>query len=227
MDCMQTIEAADASAVRRKDPARHRELTDALRDLIVRDAIRPGERLNERVLCGRFRVSRTPLREAMKALAAEGLVVLLPNRGARVAAPTREELVAAFEVISGLESTAGALAACRMADDEIDAVRALHFQMRVHHARNELAEYFRCNQRIHEAIVAGARNPLLAELYARVSLRARHARYVSNYSRERWNEAVREHDAILAAIEARDGHRLARVLAEHVRLRGDDGAPLA
>lgn len=204
---------------RRKDPARQRELTDALRDAIVRDEVRPGERLNERVLCERFGVSRTPLREALKALAAEGLVVLLPNRGARVAAPTREELSSAYELISGLESLAGSLAAARMRDEDIDAVRALHYEMRVHHARGRLADYFRCNQRIHEAIVAGAGNPLLAETYARLAMRLRHARYVSNHSKERWDEAMREHDGILAALEARDAPRLARALAEHVRMR--------
>lgn len=208
-----------AAPARRKDPARQRELTDALRDAIVRDEVRPGERLNERVLCERFGVSRTPLREALKALAAEGLVVLLPNRGARVAEPTRDELAAAYELISGLESLAGSLAATRMRDEEIDAVRALHYEMRVHHARGRLADYFRCNQRIHEAIVAGAGNALLTETYARLAMRLRHARYVSNYAKERWDEAMREHEGILAALEARDATGLARALAAHVRMR--------
>lgn len=201
-------------------PIVRRSLTDdaleRLRALIVAGEFAPGQRLPERELCERFRVSRTPLREAMKILAAEGLVRLLPNRGAMVPQLTLAELAEVFEVLEALESQAGELATARMSDAAIAEVRQLHEAMVEDHARGDLDAYFRRNQEIHWAIVAGAGNATLSEAYRRLSGRILRARYAANLSASRWAQAIQEHEMILAALEARDGTRLGALLRTHL-----------
>ncbi len=199
----------------------HDELVERLRELIVEGALDPGTRVPERELCERFAVSRTPLREALKVLASEGLLELLPHRGAQVTRLTAADLDEMFPVMGALEALAGELACARITEVEIAEVRALHYQMVLHATRGELPEYFRLNQRIHEAIMAAARNPTLARLYRGLAGRVRRARYLANMSKPRWDQAVVEHEAILAALEQRDGAALGRVLKTHLQNKCD------
>jgi DNA-binding GntR family transcriptional regulator len=195
----------------------HAEVVSRLREMIVEGEIAPGARVNEREFCERFGISRTPLREALKVMATEGLVVLLPNRGARVTQLTRRDIEDMFQVMGALEALSGELAAARMAEGAIEEVRALHYEMLAHHARRDLRAYFRVNEAIHRAILAGADNPVLTGVYGGLAGRIRRARFMANMSRERWDQAVREHDAILDALVRRDGTRLGTVLREHLR----------
>ncbi len=195
----------------------HDDLVERLRELIVESVLEPGARVPERELCERFEVSRTPLREALKVLASEGLLELLPRRGAQVTRLTAADLDEMFPVMRALEALAGELACAEITEVEMAEVRALHYQMVLHATRRELPEYFRLNQRIHEAIMAAARNPTLARLYRGLAGRVRRARYLANMSRPRWDQAVAEHEAILAALEKRDGVALGQVLKTHLR----------
>src|SRR5690606_25552615 len=168
----------------------HSEVADRLRDLIVQGEFEPGTRLNERLLTERFGISRTPLREAIKMLASEGLVQLLPNRGAVVTAITRKSALDMFQVMGVLESLAGELACARATDQDIEEIANLHATMRRHYKRRELNEYFRLNQEIHQRIVDCAGNKELADIYRRLSVRLRRARYMANSSKERWDAAM-------------------------------------
>jgi DNA-binding GntR family transcriptional regulator len=194
----------------------HAKLLERLRDLIIEGELPAGERVPERVLCERFGVSRTPLREALKALAAEGLIELLPNRGAWVVQLTAEDVAQTLKVIGTLEALAGELACQRLTADELAEIRARHHEMLAHHARRDRPAYFKANQAIHQAIVAASGNPVLAQTYAGLSGRIRRARYAANLDPHRWDEAVAEHEEILAALIARDGERLARLLRTHL-----------
>jgi len=194
----------------------HGKLLEELRDMIIEGALPAGSRVPERALCERFGVSRTPLREALKAIAAEGLIELLPNRGARVATLTAEDVGQTLKVIGALEALAGELACARLTEEDLAEIRARHFQMLAHHARRDRPAYFKANQAIHQAIVDAAQNPVLAQTYAQLSGRIRRARYAANLNPMRWDEAVAEHEAILAALTARDGERLARLLRSHL-----------
>ena len=107
----------------------HEEAVDRLRDLIVRGDLAPGARLNERLLCGQLGISRTPLREAIKLLATEGLVELLPNRGAVVAAIDAPRLADTLQVMGALEGLAGELACRNASIERIEEIRTLHRQM--------------------------------------------------------------------------------------------------
>ena len=194
----------------------HDELLARLRDLIIDGELVPGEKVPEKDLCARFGVSRTPLREALKVLANEGLVTLTPNRGATVSELTIEDLEETFPVMGALEALSGEMAALRITDGEIAAIRKLHEAMVAHHQRGELAPYFKLNQKIHEAILEAAGNPTLAGLHRSLAGRVRRARYVANMSAERWAKAVAEHEEILAALEARAPEGLGIILKRHL-----------
>ena len=194
----------------------HEETVDRLRDLIVQGRLRPGERLNERVLCEQLGISRTPLREAIKLLATEGLVDLLPNRGAIVSHIDPARLAETLHVMGALEGLAGELACRHASAERIARIRALHQKMLIRYERADLEGYFQYNQAIHLEIVEASGNAILANAYRQLNANVRRARYMANLSSERWSEAVREHEAILAALEARDVHQLKRLLQDHL-----------
>ena len=187
-----------------------------LRDLIVQGELAPETKLNERVLAERLGTSRTPLREAIKFLASEGLVELLPNRGAVVAPLKPEKMKEVFVVLGALEALAGDLACRNATDEDIAEIRALHFHMLAHHARGDLAQYFKYNQQIHSRIMDCATNATLAQSYRGLNAHVKRARYLANLSRERWDKAVHEHGEILDALTRRDGARLQALLRDHL-----------
>jgi DNA-binding GntR family transcriptional regulator len=194
----------------------HEEATDRLRDLIVQGRLAPGSRLNERMLTAQLGVSRTPLREAFKVLATEGLVELLPNRGAIVSQLDPVRLSETLAVMGALEAVAGELACVNATDAQINEIRALHYEMLACHARRDLGGYFKFNQAIHLKIVKYSGNAVLYNNYRQLNGYARRARYLANLSQERWDAAVREHEEILQALAARDVTRLRPLLADHL-----------
>lgn len=194
----------------------HEEIVDQLRDRIVRGDLAPATKLNERVLCADLGVSRTPLREALKYLASEGLVELLPNRGAVVAPLDPRRIREILVLMGALEGLAGELACQHASDADIAEIRALHYQMVAHYNRGQLAEYFRYNQQIHIKIAEIGGNSVLAQTYRQLNAQVRRARYFANLSKERWSEAVAEHEAILEALVRRDAPVLTRLLRDHL-----------
>jgi DNA-binding GntR family transcriptional regulator len=194
----------------------HDELTERLRALITRGDLAPGEKVPEKELCSQFGVSRTPLREALKVLASEGIVTLKPNRGAVVSSLTADELEEVFPVMGALEALSGEIACRHITDREIKTIHALHKTMVEHWQRGELQPYFRLNQKIHEAILEATRNETLKAIYRGLSGRILSARYIANMSPERWTKAVEEHEAILKALDARDGVQLSKILKSHL-----------
>lgn len=194
----------------------HDDLVEHLRDLIVRGELAPGSKVQEQVLCDRFQVSRTPVREALRSLASEGLVVLTPRRGATIAAVTRQDLEEAFPIVGALEALAGELACRKITDAEIDRARALQAQLVAAHEAEDLASYSAANAAIHRLILDAADNPLLTQMLKSLDSRVRRARYLVNLSGARWAAAVAEHALILDAIEQRDGGRLGQILRVHL-----------
>ena len=194
----------------------HDELVERLRRQIVEGELAPGEKISEKALCEAYGVSRTPLREALKVLASEGLVVLTPHRGAHVSMLTIEDLEEAFPVIGALEALAGELACANATDAEIERISMLHLKMATAYRNRDRQAYFRLNERIHEALAAAARNPTLDRMRQMVGGRVARARYHANISTARWDRAMKEHEAILAALKARDGARLGRLLKAHL-----------
>lgn len=199
----------------------HVELVERLRDLIVEGTLAAGKKIPERELCERFGVSRTPMREALKVLAADGLVSLAPNRGAWVSKITVEELEEVFPIMGALEGLSGEMACLHISDKQIADIRKIHEKMVAHFKAGELNEYFSANQAIHEAILEAANNPTLRTMYRTLAARIRRARYLANMTDERWAEAMDEHEQILQALEAREGEKLATILSQHLKNKFD------
>ena len=201
--------------------ALHDQVAARLRTMLVEGQIAPGAKLNERELCEQLRVSRTPLREAIKLLAAEGLVDLLPNRGAVAVKLTEADVLNTFEVLAMLEGMSGELAAQRISDGELAEVRALHYEMMACFARRDLSGYYRINARIHAAINDAAKNPVLTSTYRSINARVQSLRFRTNQNDAKWKSAVAEHERMLEALTARDAAALRKVLVEHLLRKRD------
>jgi DNA-binding GntR family transcriptional regulator len=203
----------------REDQSLHDEILTRLRDHIVEGNIPDGSRVPERQLCEMLGISRTPLREALKVLASEGLVELLPNRGARVRQLSERDLAELFDVMGGLEALAGRLACENITDAEIAEIERLHYEMYGFYLHRDMHGYFRINQLIHHRIVEASRNTALLSAYANFAGRIRRVRYSANFARqrERWGEAMREHETILDALRRRAGSELSDILFLHLR----------
>jgi DNA-binding GntR family transcriptional regulator len=199
----------------------HDQVAVRLRTMLVEGRIAPGAKLNERELCEQLHVSRTPLREAIKLLAAEGLVDLLPNRGAVAVKLGEADVRNAFEVLAGLEGMSGELAAQRITAEELVEVRAMHFEMLACHARSDLSGYYRLNAMIHAAINSAAKNPVLSKIYRDVNARVQALRFRTNQNAAKWNLAVKEHGQMLDALDARDSAALRQVLVAHLHHKCD------
>jgi DNA-binding GntR family transcriptional regulator len=198
----------------------HEQAASRLRTLIVRGDLSPGQQLFEAELSDALGISRTPLREALKQLASEGLVELRLNRSAIVAPLRGVELAELFEAVSAIERCAAELAATRMGARDIEQLEVLQRRIERHHDRGELRDYFEVNQQIHGAIVGFARNSMLKATHDLLMPRAERARFLALSIRGRWDESVREHREVLAALKARDATRAGALLSHHVLRTG-------
>lgn len=195
----------------------HGELVPLVRDMIIGGELQPGDKIPEQALCERFGVSRTPLREALKVLAAEGLITLSLNRGSAVARITAKEVDELFPIMGALEALAGETACARMTRKELARLQQLHDEMVEAYERGDWGPYIRLNRVIHEALVEIADNEALTSLYNNLMVRIHSVRYVAKKSAERWKEAVEDHERLMEALRARNGPLVAEILREHLR----------
>jgi DNA-binding GntR family transcriptional regulator len=201
--------------------ALHEQVAMRLRQMLVEGKIAPGAKLNERELAEVLHVSRTPLREAIKMLAAEGLVELLPNRGAIAVSLDEADVLNTFEVMAGLEAMSGELAAQRITDQELAEIKAMHFEMLAAYTRADLSSYYRVNAQIHRAINAAAKNPVLSTTYNQVNARLQALRFRSNQDGAKWKRAVKEHERMIEALTARDPAAMRNLLLTHLQNKRD------
>ena len=164
-------------------------------------------------------VSRTPLREAIRSLATEGLIELQPNRGAIVSIVSQEDVTEILPIMASLEGLGGRLAAMHMDQSKIAQVRKIHDQMISHYKNNEVAEYFETNRLIHELITEGSGNQTLVDTINSLSAKVRRARFTAQMTKESWAKAVSEHEEMIAALEAQDPDRLEAILVQHVETK--------
>ena len=201
-----------------KDPiartSLHLEVTSRLRNLIVESQIKPGERVPELEISRDLGVSRTPIREALKVLASEGLVELLPLRGAVVKNFSSKDAADMLEVMGLIESFA-AQKACKSDQHRIDQVLAMHEKMKVLYAKGKRPEYFDLNQKIHDTLVEMADNDSLTMLHSTLSKRMRSLRYSGNNTPENWRGALEDHEEIAQALASRDVKKMKRAVNDH------------
>lgn len=190
----------------------HDELLGRLKKMIIAGEFMPGDKIPERQLCEQFGVSRTPLREALKVLAAEGLLQLAPNRGAVVAALNEEEFEECVPISEAIEDLAGQLACKHVTDAEVAEIAGLHGRMAAEHARRNRAGFVSATRLMHEKIVAATRNPLLGTIYDTVYFRLGWNRVMSELSEAEAARVLEDHRQIVDALSARDSGRLSELL---------------
>lgn len=194
----------------------HDAITSHLRDMIIEGELEPGERIYEGPLCERLGVSRTPLREALRYLASEGLVDLTPQRGASVRKFSAKDIEDMLVLIRSLEELAGRLACEKGSDEEIVEVRRLHDRMLEEYRAGNRLDYYKTNQHIHSAIVALSHNESLIQVHASLQSKLKRVRFIGHEGQEKWAAAVAEHISMIGALERRDATALVSALSEHL-----------
>jgi DNA-binding GntR family transcriptional regulator len=210
----------EAPAAPEREPIRrwtlHDELVSRLRDMIIEGELAPGQRVHEGLLGKTLGVSRTPLREALKFLASEGLVELVAGRGAVIRKFSPTDVREMLEVLGEIEALGARLACERATAAEIAQVRALHDDMMHLYEAGSRLDYYKRNQAIHSALVQLSGNAFLAATHEMIQSRLKRIRFIGNEGVEQWRGAVEEHGEIIAAFEARDAKRLSQAIKRHM-----------
>ncbi len=194
----------------------HEEVLTRIRDMIIEGILPPGSRINEGQVGASLGVSRTPLREAIKTLMSEGLVEILPAKGAIVRRFDAQDVFHILEVLKSLEQTAARLLCAQATDAELATLTKLHKEMMALYRARDRLPYFKCNQQIHSGLVRASGNPVLAEMHEQLQSRIKRVRFLGNDKPDRWAGAVEEHEAMCRAWQVRDGERLAAILGLHL-----------
>ena len=202
--------------VRIERPTLHDVVISRIRDMIIEGKLSTGERIHEGQLGEQLGISRTPLREAIKALASEGLVELVPRHGAIVRKLTPKDVRDMLNVLSHLESMAGPLICQNATEEDIRGIRQLHDEMLEFYKTRDNLPYFKLNQQIHSSLIALTGNESLCLVHDILQTRMKRIRYIGRRTEKTWFEAVRDHEEIMMALEARDGVRLSAALVHHL-----------
>lgn len=220
---MSETELATASLAPRDRSATLSEgLRRSLEDMIVSGALKPGERLDEMDLASRFKVSRTPVREALKALAAIGLVEMRSRQGLTVAVISIPMLLEMFQLMAELEGLHARLAARRARPEHKERLKAAHVQLCEVLKSGDPQLFYDVNREFHEAVYDASQTEFLAEQTRAVRRRvAPYRRYVT-FQPGRMAATIGEHELILDAILRADGDAAQRAARDHVNLLGDN-----
>jgi len=201
---------------------RAEELRLQLADDIVRGTLAPGAKLDENELARRFSVSRTPVREAIRMLAASGLVQVRAHRAAVVARPSAQDLAGMFEVMAELESLCAGLAAERMSGAERNKLEAAHEKLRALIHSGDPQRYHEVNEAFHATIYAGAHNAYLAELTLATRVRVQPFRRAQFRLLGRLAKSHVEHDRVVQAIQRGERTRAAQTMYAHIIMVRDE-----
>jgi len=206
----------DAPSVPWPRRTRAEELRLQLADDIVRGQLKPGAALDEAELARRFSVSRTPVREAIRMLAASGLVQMPAHRAAVVARPTHRDIIGMFEVMAELESLCAGYASERMTAVERRALEHQHERLRVLIQGGDPQRYHEINEAFHATIYAGAHNSYLADLTLATRGRVQPFRRAQFRNLGRLAKSHREHDRVVQAILRGERTLAAQTMYAHI-----------
>ncbi|MGD9942797.1 MAG: GntR family transcriptional regulator [Burkholderiaceae bacterium] len=206
--------AASAGAIERR--LLTEEIVERLIAEIVAGQWAPGERVTEQSLSARFGVSRTPLREALKVVAAEGLLALTPNRGAVITEPTLDDVREKLLVLGALEALAVEQVCRHASADEIAELGQLHERAAAAHRRRSIAQYFELNDAFHRRIIELSRNATLLSVYDALSMHIKRARLIGRFREQLREASSGDHQAVLDAIARRDAAAGKRAMEGHM-----------
>lgn len=194
----------------------HEEVAGTLRERIFAGEMAPGSFIDEPALCETLSISRTPLREALKVLTAEGLVRHEPRRGCFVAEVTEKDLDEIFPVIALLEGRCAYEAAQHASDADLAALEALHDRLNRHAKAKRINDYYEANFAIHEAIITLAGNRWLASVIGDLRKIVKLARLQQLHAPGRLEQSLSEHMAVFAALKARDAEGAEAAMRTHL-----------
>ena len=199
----------------------HDEVAARLREQIFGGQLMPGSFLDEPALCESLAISRTPLREALKVLTAEGLVRHEPRRGCFVNEVTEQDLDEIFPVIALLEGRCAFEAARNASDADLAALEVLHERLERHAKAGRMQDYYDTNFAIHEALITLANNRWLAQVIGDLRKILRLARHKSLHAPGRMQQSLAEHLAVFAALKARDCDAAEEAMRTHLLRQRD------
>lgn len=194
----------------------HDDVADRLRGLIFDGSLAPGSFIDEPALCEQMGISRTPLREALKVLTAEGLLRHEPRRGCFVNQITERDLDEIFPVIALLEGRCAFEAARNASDADLAALDVLHQRLNRHAQARRISDYYETNHAIHEAIITLADNRWLAQVIGDLRKILRLARLQQLHAPGRLAQSLAEHMAVYAALQARDAEGAEAAMRTHL-----------
>ncbi len=194
-------------------------VADELRDLVLLEKLKPGAAIPERETAEALGISRTPLRESLRILAAEGLIEIAPNKPPRVGDPSLDEIKSLLQVQGALEGLAGALACTNATNKEIEAIRQMETAMRessnAEQGTDSLA-FFQLDMKFHEAIVTASGNTALQSTHRTYNGRLWRARFISSRLQVNRAATLSQHADIVSALEARDASACSDALKTHL-----------
>ncbi len=194
----------------------HDEVAAKLRERIFAGELAPGSFIDEPALCAVLSISRTPLREALKVLTAEGLVRHEPRRGCFVSQITEQDLDQIFPVIALLEGRCAFEAARNATDADLAALEQLHDRLQRSAQAKRITEYYETNFAIHEAIIVLANNRWLAQVIGDLRKLVKLARLQQLHAPGRLEQSLSEHMAVYAALKARDADGAEAAMRTHL-----------
>ena len=193
------------------------QIACALREEVLTGKFPVGQRIPETAVAARFKSSRTPVREALRLLAAEGVVTLHPHRGAEVPEYGLRMILDAIELVERLEAAAGEIACRRISDEEVRWIEFMTREMSAAHQSGDRVGYYNLNRNIHCAIVAATRNSALVSAYREHNIPLFRVRFVAlRPAAKMWREAMSEHREMVKLLKKRDGPALAALMRGHM-----------
>jgi DNA-binding GntR family transcriptional regulator len=198
------------------------ELQDMLEDLIVSGGLKPGSRLDDSALAERFRVSRTPVREALKALAGNGLVEIRGREGVFVASVSLPVLIEMFQMMAVMEGLCAKFAARRASAEQKQALLGIHARLVEQLQSGDHLRFYDINQEFHDALYDASNTHYLAEQTRSLRKRVRVYRRYVTFQPGRMSATIGEHQRILDAIARNDPSAAFGAAVDHVSLLEDD-----
>ena len=193
------------------------QIADRLRDMIMTSQLKEGDKINENELCASMGISKTPLREALRVLSAEGLISLVPNRGSFVTKPTIGEIKEMFEVMSVLEGVCARAAAARMDAAALDTVEQLHAKLEQEYTSRDQKEYIRINNQYHKFIQQLAGNRTLNQIVNGLREKILLYRFQSLNLPGRFDASIKEHRELLEAFRQKSAQQAERIMKKHLK----------
>lgn len=205
----------------------HEEIAYNLREMIMSAELKEGDKIKEDELCALMDISKTPLREALRVLSTEGLIKLIPNRGAFVSTPTFEEIKEMFDVMSVLEGACARAAAEKVSDKDFASLKKLHNKLEENFSRRDQKEYIRINNQYHSFVQDLAGNRILNQIVNGLRQKILLYRFQSLNLPERFDQSIAEHRDLLEAFRKRNPQKAESLMRSHLRKQCDALGKLA